>query len=253
MNINQVLDNLIIELHLLDPLSSLVFIKLEILLVHGVTKNNQASFCREFEEIGSSFFSIKMAALLILIHLATLLNSSLAVRKLLGTQMNIETEFIRTSCGTTTDPGLCMTTFSGYASEIQASPKLLARTALSVSLNTTRSASTVIAKLSKSHGLTPKEIAAIRDCVEELKDSVDELKRACDEMGSGGGKSFVFQMSDIQTWVSAALTDEDTCMDGFSGKYVNGNLKTTVRRQIVEVAHLISIALTFVNQYAAHP
>ncbi|PPD99474.1 hypothetical protein GOBAR_DD03488 [Gossypium barbadense] len=163
-----------------------------------------------------------MAALLILIHLATLLNSSLAVRKPLGTQTNIGTEFIRTSCGTTTDPGLCMTTFSGYASEIQASPKLLAWTALSVSLNTTRSVSTVIVKLSKSHGLKPKEIAAIRDC-----DSVDELKRACDEMGSGGGKSFQLRMSDIQTWVNAALTDEDTCMDGFSGKYINGNLKTT--------------------------
>lgn len=166
---SQVLVNLTIELHLLDPVSSLVFINLEILLVHGVTKNTQARFWREVEEIGSSYFSISMAALLILIHLAALLNSSLAVRKLLGTQTNIETEFIRTSCSTTTDPGLCMTTFSGYASEIQASPILLARTALSLSLNTTRSASTVIAKLSESHRLKPKEIAAIRDCVEELK------------------------------------------------------------------------------------
>ncbi|TYI15678.1 hypothetical protein ES332_A08G202400v1 [Gossypium tomentosum] len=174
--------------------------------------------------MGSCCSSISMAALLILVHFATLLNSSLAVRELLGVQTN--TEFIRTSCGTTTDPGLCMTTFSGYASKIQASPKLLASTALSVTLSTTRSNSTVIVKLSKSQGLKPKEIASIRDCLEELKDS---------------------------TWVSAALTDEDTCMDSFSGKDINGNLKTTVRRQIVKVAHLTSIALAFVNRYAAHP
>ncbi|KAG4135039.1 hypothetical protein ERO13_D08G191500v2 [Gossypium hirsutum] len=201
--------------------------------------------------MGSCCFSISMVALLILIHFATLLNSSLAVRELLGTQTN--TEFIRTSCGTTTDPGLCMTTFSGYASKIQASPKLLASTALSVTLSTTRSTSTVIVKLSKSQGLKPKEIASIRDCLEELKDSVDELNRAFAEMGSGGGKSFELGMSDIETWVSAALTDEDTCMDSFSGKDINGNLKTTVRRQIVKVAHLTSIALAFVNRYAAHP
>ncbi len=89
------------------------------------------------------------------------------------------------------------------------------------------------------------------DCVEELSDSVDELQRSIVEMGSIiGGSNFEVQMNDILTWVSAALTDDDTCMDGFAGNAMNGNVKTIVRRHILKVAHLTSNALALIKNYA---
>ncbi|RVX15629.1 21 kDa protein [Vitis vinifera] len=57
-------------------------------------------------------------------------------------------------------------------------------------------------------------------------------------------------MSDIQTWVSAALTNDDTCMDSFSGNAMNGNVKTTVRGYILHVAQMTSVALALINNYA---
>ncbi|KAK6251169.1 Pectinesterase inhibitor domain - like 10 [Theobroma cacao] len=196
--------------------------------------------------MASSYFSI--AAILILILFTTHLNFCIAARKILSSET--DTEFIKTSCGATSYPDLCFTTFSSYASEIQASPKILASKSLSLTLNTTLSASKFLTELSKSQDLEPREAAALQDCVEEISDSVDELKRSIGEMDEIEGKSFAFRMSDIETWVSAALTDEDTCTDGFSENATDGDVKATVRSQIEKVAHMTSIALAFVNCYA---
>ncbi|KAK9984597.1 hypothetical protein SO802_034122 [Lithocarpus litseifolius] len=191
-----------------------------------------------------SYFST-LTTLMTLIVFATYMNQCSASRPI-PTETN--TQFIKTSCGVTTYPELCFSSLSSYANEIQTSPKVLASTALSVALTTTRSTSEIIAKLYKSQGLKPKEAAALSDCVEELSDSVDELEKSIEEMGNAGGKSFGLQMNDIQTWVSSSLTDEDTCLDGFIG---NGNVKNTVGNQIVNVAQMTSNALALINSYAA--
>lgn len=196
--------------------------------------------------MASPYFSI--VAILILILFTTHPNSCIAAaRKILSSET--DTEFITTSCGSTSYPDLCFTSFSNYASEIQSSPKILANMSLCLTLNTTRSASKFLAELCKSQGLKPREAAALQDCVEQTGDSIDELKSSIGEMDDTAGKSFAFRMSDIQTWVSAALTNDDTCMDGFSEYAADGDIKATVRSQIEKVAHLTSIALALVNRY----
>ncbi|KAM7258283.1 hypothetical protein ACFE04_014024 [Oxalis oulophora] len=160
-----------------------------------------------------------------------------------------DTEFIKTSCSLTIYPDLCFATLSTYAFKIQSNPKLLALTSLNLTLDAT---STMFKNLSKTHYnfMSPREAAAMKDCVEETKDSVDELRNSISEMSRSNnkGKSEELLISDVQTWVSAALTDEDTCMDGFYGKIMmNGNLKN----QIVNVAHMTSNSLALVNFYAS--
>ncbi|KAE8657361.1 hypothetical protein F3Y22_tig00116996pilonHSYRG00564 [Hibiscus syriacus] len=196
------------------------------------------------------FFSV--TALVILIQLATNLNSCLAATPVHRSGRR-STQFIRTSCRTTLHPNLCFTTFARYATRVRGSSRSLATTALSLAFNTTHFTTKSIISLSKRHGLKRREAAALRDCVEQLGDSVNELKYSITKLSpaTAGSRDFRRQMSDIQTWVSAALTNEDTCMDGLSGKSINRNLKTGVRRRVVKVAHLTSFALAFVNRYAA--
>ncbi|XVF08441.1 hypothetical protein REPUB_Repub07fG0004000 [Reevesia pubescens] len=108
----------------------------------------------------------------------------------------------------------------------------------------------MMATLSKSHGLKPREVEAMQDCVEELSDTIDELRRSISEMGQIKGSNFGLMINDMQTWVSAALTDENTCSDGFQGNNMYGNVKTAVRTKIVTIAHLTSNALALINNYA---
>ncbi|KAL6986074.1 hypothetical protein U1Q18_019441 [Sarracenia purpurea var. burkii] len=199
----------------------------------------------------SSFLSqtLALTTVFILFQFITHVNSCLATGPI-PTETN--TDYIKKSCNATTYPRLCFKSLSTYANNIKTSPKKLATTALSVTLSATRSASAAMKNLSESQGLSPREAAAVADCVEELGDSVDELRRSTEEMGhiGGGGSEFAFQMNDIETWVSAALTDDDTCMDGFAGASMNGEVKTTVRERILKVAHLASNALALINNYA---
>lgn len=90
----------------------------------------------------------------------------------------------------------------------------------------------------------------MKDCIEELSDSVDELRNSIGEMSQLRGSNFNQVINDIQTWVSAALTDENTCTDGFAGKTMNGKLKIAVNGRIVNVAQLTSNALALINKYA---
>ncbi|KAL8149279.1 21 kDa protein-like [Apium graveolens] len=158
------------------------------------------------------------------------------------------TEFIKTSCSATSFPGLCFTSLSSHTSAIQTSSRLLAQTALSVALNHVVLTSNAMLSLSKAPSMKPKEVGPMKDCLEELTDSIDELKRSMGEMSQiNGSPKYGLLMSDIQTWVSAALTDEDTCMDGFAAKA--GNTKNVVRGRILNVVHLTSNALSLINSY----
>ncbi|KAJ8552784.1 hypothetical protein K7X08_020177 [Anisodus acutangulus] len=161
------------------------------------------------------------------------------------------TEFIRTSCKSTTYPNLCFSSLSSRSTAIGVSPQLLAHESLTVSLETTQSTSAMMLKLAHGQGMTPREVGAMRDCVEELSDAVDELRKSLGEMKELKGKEFGLKMNDIETWVSAALTDEDTCTEGFGGKVMNGKVKKVVRGKILEVAHMTSNALALINSLCA--
>lgn len=159
-------------------------------------------------------------------------------------------EFIKTSCAATSYPTLCYTSLSTHASVIQKSPKLLAHTALSVALSRAKTTSASMVQLSKTHGLKPREVGAMQDCVEEMGESVEQMQRSLSEMGSFREADFRMMISDVQTWVSAALTDEDTCTEGFSEK-MNGKVETAVRENIFKIVQLTSNALALINSYAS--
>ena len=110
-----------------------------------------------------------------------------------------------------------------------------------------------VTKLAKFKNLKSSERKAIKDCLDEVSDTVDRLSKSVQELKQSGqskGSDFEWHMSNVETWVSAALTDENTCSDGFAGKTFDGKVKASVRAQIVSVAQYISNALSLVNQYA---
>ncbi|KAF4360445.1 hypothetical protein CsatB_004102 [Cannabis sativa] len=167
-------------------------------------------------------------------------------------------DFIKASCKATTYPALCVHSLSAFATKIRQSQRQLSQTALAVSLSKAKSASDFVSKMTRVKGITPRERAAVKDCIENMADTVDRLSQSVRELGHmGSGQDFVWHMSNVQTWVSAALTDENTCLDGFGGRGMNnGNVKAAIRRRVVSVAQVTSNALALVNCFASkhhHP
>lgn len=108
--------------------------------------------------------------------------------------------------------------------------------------------------MKKFRGLKKREYEAIKDCIEEMSDSVDRLSKSVQElkyMGQAKGQDFLWHVSNVETWVSAALTDENTCVDGFAGRALDGKIKASISARVTNVAQVTSNALSLVNQFAS--
>ncbi|XP_071707508.1 21 kDa protein-like [Rutidosis leptorrhynchoides] len=161
--------------------------------------------------------------------------------------------YIKRACATVTYPALCEQSLTPYGQTIKASPAQLAHTALAVSLKQSETTQAYLNKLKRVKGLKPRERAAIGDCLEEVSDSLDRVSKSMQELKNLDrvkGQDFIFHMSNVQTWVSSALTDENTCMEGFGGRVMEGRIKSSVRTHITSVAHVTSNALALVNNFA---
>ncbi|GAB4825970.1 hypothetical protein Ancab_008838 [Ancistrocladus abbreviatus] len=100
-------------------------------------------------------------------------------------------------------------------------------------------------------GLKPCDAAAIEDCIEELGDSIDELKQCLMQIDGLGNNAYDmrFEMSNIKTWMSAAITDENKCIDGVDEQsQMNPTVRRKIRSGILGVAKLTSDAFCLIDQ-----
>lgn len=153
-------------------------------------------------------------------------------------------DLLRSSCVQARYPRLCLRTLSRCSGPTN-TPLDLARAALRVSLAHTRRTSKFLHALSKGDAaaMSKRQRSALRDCTEQISDSVEQLRRSLDELQHLRSETFRWQMSNAQTWVSAALTDGDTCLDGFAG-----NARPDVKRRVTDVSKVTSNALYMINR-----
>ncbi|KAJ6816675.1 21 kDa protein [Iris pallida] len=173
------------------------------------------------------------------------------------------TEFIRASCRATEYPNLCFRSLSRYANAVRNSPVELAHVAANVTHARVRSLSKRVAKMcggsadpnnSSIAGLSWQEAGALRDCDSTLGDAADLTGRSAEELaGLGGavGPEVAWRVANVQTWMSAALTNEDTCDDGFGRVGGPSAVKADVCRRVRVAERFTSNALALVNSLVA--
>lgn len=187
----------------------------------------------------------------ILLFMSIVQPSALAVPS--SSSLAVSKTFIKTSCNKTTYPKVCYNSLSPYAPIVGTSLKKLAKVSLSMTLKTAQNTSSAISKILKQKGLKKTELAIVRDCVENVKDSVYEVTlslKSFDKL-KWDSKSFdKYTMESIKTWMSAAITDEDTCMDGFEGRTVKASVKSSIRKYILKLAMVTSNALAIIDLVA---
>ncbi|XP_074576643.1 21 kDa protein-like [Curcuma longa] len=128
------------------------------------------------------------------------------------------TEFIRQSCNGTLYPSLCFTSLVGYASVVQQSDARLSQVASDVTFVRVRSVSSGLSGALASTGPAagPRLRAALHDCADLLGDAAELTGQAAEALRGVEnlvGPEVAWRVSNAMTWMSAALTDEDTCTD----------------------------------------
>ncbi|GER31069.1 plant invertase/pectin methylesterase inhibitor [Striga asiatica] len=169
-----------------------------------------------------------------------------------ATSIPAAAEFIHTSCNNTLYPDVCYNSLSRYAAAVRRDPARLAAVAVRVSLSRASRTSAYLRNLTgrADYGPNPRAAAALRDCLSVFEDAVDQIRGSFRQMRSltGTGERLRFQVSNVQTWMSAALTNEDTCADGFDD-VDNCPVKADVCDRALWVRKTTSNALALVNGF----
>ncbi|KAK9078036.1 hypothetical protein SSX86_002093 [Deinandra increscens subsp. villosa] len=164
-------------------------------------------------------------------------------------QQNKYSTFVKISCSSATYPAACTKSLLPYASTVKTNPLTLVKAALATALKSTNATLSTITQLYQTNRITKWEAKVLKDCIGDLKDSMDEIKSSIKEI-SGIPKSTDkgFALSNAQTWTSAAITDENSCLDGFSdGRKTNSVIRKKIRNSIVSLARVSSNALSLIN------
>ncbi|XP_072999388.1 probable pectinesterase/pectinesterase inhibitor 61 [Typha latifolia] len=192
-----------------------------------------------------------LLVLVVLFAFALLLVSavsiSLVVRNRSKPSTNrVPTQAISRTCGLTRYPSLCVNSLVGFPGAARATSE---RELVPISLNMT------LQKLDKAlYGASAmagvamdvRARAAYDDCMELLDDSLDQLSQSLlvvsPASSSSSSKPKGASDEDVLTWLSAALTNQDTCNEGLQ-EVGDEYIKTQMIGYVKDLAELVSNCL----------
>ncbi|KAJ3674136.1 hypothetical protein LUZ60_006128 [Juncus effusus] len=167
------------------------------------------------------------------------------------------TAYIRTCCARTLYARLCYATLSPYSPRVQVNnPAQLARFAMNATLARLAPISARIAVLRSRAAADSasypdhRQANALKDCKGSISSATDLIRNSEKEMNGLEemvGPEVTWRIGNAQTWLSAAMTEEETCTDGFEGGRSGGDAGVEVCRKVKKVKQLTSNALALVN------
>ncbi|XP_071718064.1 pectinesterase inhibitor 9-like [Rutidosis leptorrhynchoides] len=164
--------------------------------------------------------------------------------------------YLEAQCQTAVYHELCIETLLPYvANNNVLGPEQLARVSLVVYLTKARQTKEYVNMVAKhlnetNHG----NDQAIEECMRQIKDGVDQITLSVKEfqkMGETAEENFVLHEGNVQSWVSTALTDADTCVDGLLGDEIGGKEKAIIRAKVLNVKQLASNSLVLFNRFSS--
>lgn len=156
------------------------------------------------------------------------------------------TRAISLTCSKTRFPTLCVNSFLDFPGSTIASEKDLVHISLNMTLQHLSKALYSSASISSAVGMNPRIRTAYQDCLELLDDSIDAVAKSLTSVkpstSSGSIKPLAASSTDdVLTWLSAALTNQDTCAEGFSD--TSGEVKNQMTNNLKDLSELVSNCL----------
>ncbi|OIV89763.1 hypothetical protein TanjilG_02895 [Lupinus angustifolius] len=167
---------------------------------------------------------------------------------------------IDSSCRGTLYQDLCFRCLRKFSNFTIDGPQHLAHVALSVSLYKALDTRGYLLKVAKEFEAIKDNTfvyQTVLDCVKQITDSVDELSQAIKELrrlnkrnDSGISDDFLWHISNVETWVSTALTDASYCVESFPGHRMSKRT-AAIKVKAKNVAEVTSNALALFHRYAS--
>nr|XP_043620290.1 pectinesterase inhibitor 9-like [Erigeron canadensis] len=172
--------------------------------------------------------------------------------------------YLELQCRSALYPDLCVETLLPYVSRSGLpSPQMLSQISLATCLSKARYTKTYLNMIAKKllvneTGSSVDESSeynyqAIEECLRQINDGVNQITHSFKELqqiGKDGDEKFVWHESNVQTWVSAALTDATTCIDGLLGDgMISRRDIMMIKARFLNVKQLASNSLAMFSRF----
>ncbi|XP_019193235.1 PREDICTED: pectinesterase-like [Ipomoea nil] len=156
---------------------------------------------------------------------------------------------VKSSCSSTLYPELCFSAIANGAGKKLSSQKDVIELSLNITIAAVEQNSAAIKKLIKAgKNLTKREKTALQDCVEMVDETLDELHAAVEDLEQyPTKKSLIRHADDLKTLVSSAITNQETCLDGFSHDTADKHVRDALIDGQEHVEKMCSNALAMIK------
>lgn len=157
---------------------------------------------------------------------------------------------IRAVCSVTQHQDSCFASISSLNSSVKPDPEAIFELSLRVCVDEVSNASLFVRDLVKNSNDAGSK-GALGDCAEQLEDAKSQLNDSVAAMDAGPGEKALteLKMSNIQTWVSAAMTDQETCLEGL--QEMGSTVLDEVRDRFTRPREFMSNSLAICAQMSA--
>ncbi|KAL8531012.1 hypothetical protein ACS0TY_007863 [Phlomoides rotata] len=159
------------------------------------------------------------------------------------------------TCEGTLYPDLCVSTVATFPElRRKTLPEVISHT-VNVTMKEVRDSASNCSSLRRKllKKLEPLELRALEDCLELFSDTISELTKIRDDLISSSSPEKYYD--DLQTLLSGAMTNQNTCLDGFA--YSKNNTRRFIEGRVKRISRLVSNTLAMVkklkNKSKKHP
>jgi pectinesterase inhibitor-like protein len=158
---------------------------------------------------------------------------------------------VRGCCARTLYPRLCYAGLAPYAASVHSSHARLALASANLTLATLNALAARIPSPSPGSGT-----GALSDCADAVASAEDQATRAAERLGGveqAVGPELLWRVNDALTWLSAAMTYEETCADGLGPREsAPASMRAELRARVRRAKQFTSIALALVNMLVSN-
>ncbi|KAI3787374.1 hypothetical protein L1987_41804 [Smallanthus sonchifolius] len=161
--------------------------------------------------------------------------------------------YVDSQCKSTRYPDTCVQTLLPYVCKRGLpSPQLQAQISLATCLSKVRFTKTYMNMVANKLNQTSGDYQAMEECLHQIDDGVKQITQSFKElqkMGKDRDENFIWHESNVQTWVSAALTDATTCVGAILGHGISDSERALIQARILKVKQLARNSLALFTRF----
>ncbi|XP_038878011.1 pectinesterase-like [Benincasa hispida] len=157
-------------------------------------------------------------------------------------------EQVRSTCAVTLYPELCEKTISTGGGSRWSSKDAI-EASVNITIGAVKDNYKRMEKLVKTvKNLTKREKIALNDCLESEEETLRELYEVVEDLHEYPNKKSLTQYADdLKTLLSSAITNQETCVDGFSHDKADKKVRESIEAGLIHIKKLCSIALALIK------